>query len=221
MRRHPRVHGLISAHLKRALLQAAFDVVLLKWRSVEQIPGKGPSIRCLTRKDKSTGLDETLLVSFRTSQNGWIAFTRDPSDTFWKALQDVSIVIVSCVEDPRSPRHALVHVFDSWELQERFDRAYRARRNEGAAIKPGTGVWLSLYDEEANSPVAYVGAGEGLASPPRHKVPLRKYLPSATGKALSSTGAQSRPGLTIPEARRQLALSLGVRESAIKIIVET
>jgi hypothetical protein len=77
-----------------------------------------------------------------------------------------------------------------------------------------------------------VGAGAGLAYPAIGVLDLTKSsLPTGHGEdfdeeadgseeATTDASAHAEEALTIPEAKRRLAVSLGVPESAIKITIE-
>ena len=213
--RHPRLHKLDSVQLKRALLKSAVEALESPHTKVLRRVGSGPSAYIVSEQNETNvPYDAIEPITIRTSQTRWIAFTRDPSDSFWQVLTDAFTVIVSTVDNPLDPSYALVHKFDANDIVARMDRAYEALKKSGRIIKPGIGVWISLYDREQATPVQYVGAGAGIVSPPIAKVPLKKYFPSGFRDS-------SPDHLTIPEARRRLALTLGVPESAIRIAVET
>ena len=107
-------------------------------------------------------------------------------------------------------------------------------RSSGHTLPLGRGVWLPLYLPDAESPPAQVGGGAGLAHPAIARVPLRPPgAPGATpleiegsdetdeGDDLNVDESDSdNVPLTIGEAKRRLALSLGVDPSSIKITVE-
>ena len=153
-----------------------------------------------------------------------IAFPRNRTDDGWATLEGVDYVVASSVDDRDNPQSVLVHMIDADEMRERFGRAYAARRRAGHSMPPGRGIWISLYEKEANQPVSLVGAGAGIAHPPIAKVPLG-------GEYLTETGAQAEvgpqdtrpnePHLSISEAKRRLALSLGVNETDIKITISS
>ena len=78
---------------------------------------------------------------------------------------------------------------------------------------------FQLYDEEANDPVSHVGAGAGLAHPPIAKLSLTGAM-HAEEMDPQDLEAEEEP-LTIAEAKRRLALSLGVNEADIKITISS
>ena len=168
---------------------------------------------------------ESKLAAIRTTQDRWIAFSRTSDDTRWATLSDVDVVVVASV-DPGDPRFARIHKFDADELQGRFDRAYAARLAANHTIPVGRGVWIALYENEASYPVALVGAGAGIASPPIARVPLTEVTapadssPAATAAPAANASAPDERALTIAEAKAGLARSFGVAPSNIKITVE-
>lgn len=166
----------------------------------------------------------TKTVSIRTSQDTWIAFPRNGTDDAWATLADVDFVMASTVDDRDNPRFAQVHLIEGDEMRARFDRAYAARKKAGYSMPLGRGIWLSLYDKEAHVPVTLVGAGAGLDHPPIAKVPLtdqKDYKAIAqTNEELDPKDVELEdPPLTIREAKRRLALSLGVNEEDVTITI--
>jgi hypothetical protein len=184
------------------------------WK-VERIPGIGKSsVRRITKSGKSRK------VSIRTSQDAWIAFPRNKADNAWVTLSDVDLVLAVSVDDGHDPKFAQVHMIEADEMRQRFDRAYRARIAAGYSIPLGRGVWVSLYHPDAIDPVTHVGGGAGLDHPPIARVPLE---PEESGSHLIDETKDLDNGdkpLTIAEAKRRLAMTLGVDPSSIKITVE-
>jgi len=91
-----------------------------------------------------------------------------------------------------------------------------------------------LYREEEENPVNLVGAGAGLTNPPIARVPLknervdsseprRKLRAVALLRALNSNMPHVAEDirLSIPEAKRLLAISFGVNEGDIKITISS
>jgi hypothetical protein len=109
-------------------------------------------------------------------------------------------------------------------MRDRFNRAYAARKKAGHTIPIGRGVWVSLYLPEAKDPVSHIGAGAGLKYPAIAKVPLSPELLAATKATNVEDEAERRaakePPLSIAEAKRRLAITLGVDPANIKITVE-
>jgi len=104
------------------------------------------------------------------------------------------------------------------DILKRFDRAYKARLEADHALDAGRGIWLSLYDVETTKPVRLVGAGAGLDNEPIARVELWSEQRADEGLKVQSH-AEVGP-LTIFEAKRGLALSLGVDSANIRILIE-
>jgi hypothetical protein len=197
---------------------------------VERIPraGKG-SLRRITKD----GVSRTATI--RTSQDAWFAFPRNSQDTGWSTLEDADVVVVASLTE-KGGSHANVHVMDGNDIRERFDRARAARLKAHHVMPAERGIWLSLYNPEADEPVSMVGAGAGLAFKPIvENIPVVIDEPAptngadadsdaedgedATSEAQSPTDPEDAP-LTIAEAKRRLALAFGVDPGAIKITIE-
>jgi len=205
--------------IRGKLFQAALKALKDEGWTVERIAGSGKaSVRRITKGKLAK------VVSIRTTQDQWIAFPRTPDDNAWATLQDVDCVVASSVDDYDNPQFAQVHKIPGDEMRRRFDKAYAARKKANHVVPVGRGVWLSLYEKEANEPVSYVGGGIGLAYPAIARVPLSDMSGDSTSQAtaddLGDDGATEAP-LTIAEAKRRLALSLGVNESDIKITISS
>ncbi|HTX48145.1 MAG TPA: hypothetical protein VME40_02030 [Caulobacteraceae bacterium] len=181
---------------------------------------------------------ETHKVSIRTSQDAWIAFPRDRAGKDgWVTLDEVDFVVAASVNDKHNPTEARIHLIPGDDARDRFNRAYAARKAAHHTLPAGRGIWVSLYERDAADPVTHVGAGAGLAHAPIGVLDLtRQALPSGEGDgaddpddedeaptpppaAAGALAADTAP-LTIPEAKRRLAQSLGVPETAIKITIK-
>ena len=197
------------------------------WK-VERVPGAGKS--SMRRISKG---QESKKVSIRTTQDLWIAFPRDRHDKSWVTLSEVDAVVAVSVDDYYNPRFAQAHMIPGDEMRERFDRAYAARLKAGHKIPIGRGVWVSIYIPDSDKTPTHVGAGAGLAHPPIKRVPLNSSgLDSSPhsqgaggGNPISlhpqvAASASGEPPLSIPDAKRRLAITLGVDPSQIKIIVD-
>lgn len=195
--------------------------------TVSRVPRGGKaSLRLITKGRESHK------VSIRTSQDAWIAFPRKTKADGWVTLDDVDYVVAVSVNDRHNPTQARVHMIPGDDARARFDRAYAARKAANHTLPPGRGIWLSLYDRETNNPVSLVGAGMGLDYKPLAVLDLTKAsLPTGTDRpdeegaededdGSTVAEASSSMPLTIPEAKRRLAETLGVPESAIKITIE-
>lgn len=194
--------------------------------AVSRVPRGGKaSLRLITKGKRSHK------VSIRTSQDAWIAFPRKTGSEGWVTLDDVDFVVAVSVNDRHDPTVARVHMIPGEEARSRFNRAYEARKAAQHTLPDGRGIWLSLYDKDESDPVSHVGGGMGLDYEPIAVLDLSKSSLPAGADADEDDGAEdeaaaapisnAREGnLSIPEAKRLLALSLGVPENAIKISVE-
>jgi hypothetical protein len=203
--------------LRAELFQIAIEALERQGWTVERIAREGKSsVRRITKGGIANK------VSIRTSQDTWIAFPRNKKDDAWATLRDVDYVVASSVDDRDNPRFAHVHMIDGNEMRARFDRAYAARQNAGYNLQIGRGIWVSLYEQEANDPVTHVGAGAGLAHPPIARVLLTGERPTGAieGPGVEDVEVEEAP-LTIAEAKRRLAISLGVNETDIKITISS
>ena len=205
--------------IRRRLFEIGIEALEKAGWNVERVQGAGKSSLRRIRKGS-----ETKLVSIRTTQDTWIAFPRDKQDERWTTLSDADLVLAVSVDDAEQPRYAQAHLIGGEEMRARFDRAYQARRSAGHTIPVGRGVWISLYQEEARDPVNRVGAGAGLTNQAIYRTSLDKLGPEVQEEEVKpaeavQTGA-TRDDLTISEAKRRLALTLGVEPSSVKIVIE-
>lgn len=184
------------------------------WTVERVAKGGKASLRRITKGNESK------LVSIRTTQDTWIAFPRDKMDSKWVTLSDVDLVAAVSVDDPETPQFAQIHLLDADDVRARFDRAYAARIEAGYKIPVGRGVWVSLYHPEGNDPVTHVGAGAGLASAPIAKVALASQKSLAQQEPVQMHDGALEEGLTIPEAKRRLALTFGIDPDNVKITIE-
>lgn len=214
----------VSAHeikirRRRRLFQVGLEALRKEGWRVERVQGSGKSsLRRITKRGESK------LVTIRTTQDTWIAFPREEDDTDWVTLADADFVMAVSVDDADEPRFAQAHLIDGNEMRDRFDRAYQARLDAGHSIPARRGVWVSLYQNEAQDPVNRVGAGAGLAHPPVLRLPLDGPAPDeGTDDVEGFEDADSEGGdesLTIAEAKRRLALTFGVDPSSVTITIE-
>ncbi len=206
--------------LRKRLVSAALDTLDRQGWKVARVDGIG-----MGRVRRVTKNGTTRLAAIRTTQDTWIAFPRNEDDTKWVTLSDVDMVVIASVDDPNNPKFAKVHIVEAKEMRDRFDRAYAARLAAGHTIPLGRGVWVSLYQDEGTSPVQLVGAGVGNVHPEIARVPLDgsgapEVSPLTEPTHRSNEQIANEDKLTIAEAKRRLALSLGVDASSIKITVE-
>jgi len=183
------------------------------WR-VKRERGLGKSsVRRIEQEDKS------LLVSIRTSQDQFIAFPPKPNGGGWVTLDEVNVVLAVSVDGNVPPNDALVHWLEAKEMRQRFDRAAKARRAEGYRERPGRGIWLPLYIPDDGKVVRFVGGGAGLDHPEIARVPIKADV-SVTRATVPPEPNPLSGALTMNDAKRGLALTFGVPESAIRITIE-
>lgn len=210
-------------NMKTHLFQTAVEALEKEGWKVERVQGSGKSsVRRITK-----GRDSKV-VSIRTTQDTWIAFPRIEGDKGWRTLDEVDAVVPVSVDDRDNPKFAKVHLIDGDEMRDRFNRAYEARVKAGHSIPVGRGVWVSLYLPEAKDPVTHVGAGAGLKFPPIAVVPLPAESDLAAPQDQKNTKEQpplaaqddDEAPLSMADAKRRLAKTLGVEVANIKITVE-
>lgn len=199
--------------MKTQLFQAGVRALEGLGYKVERVLGSGKSSVRRIVKGK-----ESKVVSIRTTQDTWIAFPRTDHDKGWRTLDEVDLVVAVSVDDPDNPKFAKVHMLGGDEMRDRFNRAYAARKRAGHTIPIGRGVWVSLYIPESNDPVSHVGAGAGLKTPPIATIPL-VYDARPVIETAADVENDFEP-LSIPEAKRRLAITLGVKPENIKIMVD-
>jgi len=201
---------------KSLLFEIGLETLREQGWTIERVPMGKSSVRRITKDGTSK------IVSIRTTQDTWIAFPRDKSDTSWVTLGDVEAVVAVSVDDPVNPKFAQVYMIDGEEMRDRFDRAYKARLKAGHSIPVGRGVWVSLYHDEDSTP-SHVGGGAGNVHKAIKRVPLKaEVLASAVVVNESSEASyeNKEAPLTLQDAKRRLATTLGVDPSNIKIIID-
>ena len=214
--------------IRKALFLAAVKALEGQGYKVDRVSRIGKSsVRRITKN----GISKT--VSIRTTQDMWIAFPRNDKNDGWGTLEGVDFVVAASVDKPDDPRKAKIHMIPADEMRARFDRNYAARIKAGYAMHDGRGVWVSLYYPEASDPVTHVGAGAGLKYPAIMEAPLTPDTAAQPGTGdtegadeddagdAATPGTSGEPPLTIAEAKRRLALTLGVNVDDIKIIISS
>jgi hypothetical protein len=197
------------------LFQIGVETLVQRGWKVERMPGIGKaSVRRITSGEESR------TVSIRTSQDTWLAFPRNKQDNGWITLSEVDVVLAVSVDDRDAPRFAQVHMIEADEMRRRFDRAYAARNAAGYSIPLGRGVWVSLYHPDATDPVTHVGGGVGLDHPPIARVLLQPEDLDSDVIVQAKHQLNGDKPLTIAEAKRRLAMTLGVDPANVKITVE-
>jgi len=214
--------NIFSTPEKRERKKRLFEIGLTTlqkqgWTITKEKLGKA-SVRRISKDGHSK------LVSIRTTQDQWIAFPPKPKQDGWITLDDVDAVVAVSVDSNDPPREALVHWLPADEMRKRFDAALKARVTANRVQPDRRGVWIPLYEREADNleNVSYVGGGAGLDYPAIARVPIDGGVSapaSVTAEGVDDDDSNDDL-LTIGEAKRRLARTLGVPESAIKVIVE-
>lgn len=209
------IYGDPKKHVRKVEL---FDIAVQELQNagytVGRIPRSGKSsLRLLTKDRKS------VVATIRTTQDTWIAFPRNDDDTAWNTLKEAEVVVAASVDDRDNPRNANIHIIPADEMRARFDRSREAKIKAGHVMPKGRGVWLSLYDKEANHPVSHVGAGAGIAYPPIATVPLDGTGQAPETKVQPPIQTSTQERFTIADAKRKLAAFYEVPEAAITITI--
>ena len=184
------------------------------WR-VERILGIGKSsVRRIVKGDKQH------TVSIRTTQDCWIAFPRNNDDSGWATLDDVDYVVAVTVDEKEDPKKGMAFMLEGDEMRERFDRAYRARLDAGHSIPIGRGVWVSMFVAEDPKVPSTVGGGIAIGKKPLLETKLVAATEAAATEVPMPPALPEEVPLTIAEAKRRLAESLGIEPEKIKIMIE-
>ncbi|OWO92519.1 hypothetical protein B5E41_22440 [Rhizobium esperanzae] len=212
----------------KRLFEIGIEYLEREGYEISRVPRAGKKSLRRVKKGK-----EEFNVAVRTSQDQWFAFPRNDSTGKWLGMDDVDvqrvIVVALNTREEGKEKIALVHDFKASEVRDRLNKNYRARHAANPNIDISHGNWISLYNEEVSEPTSYVGAGIGLAFPPCDRVPLfgvasndveEEDLADADEPMPAASAPVIDEPLTIPEAKRRLALTFGVDPSAIKILVE-
>lgn len=211
---HPKKH-----ERKKRLFEIGVEALQKHgWTVTKEKMGKS-SVRRISKNGDSK------LVSIRTTQDQWIAFPPKPDRKGWITLDDVDVVVAVSVDDHDPPREALVHMLPADDMRERFGAALKARVAANRVQPDRRGVWIPLYEREDDNRenVSYIGGGAGLDHPAIARVPISGggiAPPPVAGDEVNDGDGHDDDLLTIAEAKRRLARTLGVPESSIKIMVE-
>lgn len=204
---------------KKRLFQIGVETLQKRGWSVTKEKGLGKSSVRRISKD-----GESKLASIRTTQDQWIAFPPKPKRKGWITLDDVDVVVAVSVDGNEPPREALVHWLPADDMRKRFDSALKARLDADRVQPDRRGVWIPLYEraDDNRENVSYIGGGAGLDYPPIAHVPMNGGVATKPAEDNEDDEEEDHPDelLTIAEAKRRLALTLGVPESSIKIMVE-
>lgn len=200
--------------LRRRLFRLGEEALEREGWRIERVPGSGKaSVRRIVRNGESQ------IVSIRTTQDTWIAFPRSTDDKGWVTLDDVDTVIAVTVDDRDAPKWAAAYKVSAQEMRQRFDRAYRARKNAGHSVPAGRGIWVSMFAKEDPAVVGTIGGGIAVGKNPMLRVGLSENTESDELPETVAAAPVEAP-LTIAEAKRRIALSFGVDPEKVKILIE-
>lgn len=212
----------------RLMVEAAKRGAMADGYALDRVPGRGLSNVWMVTKDGTSQK-----ASIRTTRDRWIAFPPLENGKKWKTLDQVDLVIVATVDDREDPRNVEVYIFPAAEVRKRFDASYAARVAAGQTMRNNFGMWVALDPKKRNSP-ADIGSGIVDHYKPVAVIPIANLLEDAlaggtsdeeVAEAAFADGVpveeiDNDPPLTIPEAKRRLALTLGLKPENIKITVE-
>lgn len=202
-----------SGERKKYLFQIGLKALEKNGWAVQQTQDtEKPSLRCITKGGKKKW------VVICTSQSTRIRFSRKHDDSGWKTLDDSEIVVAVSVDSREKPQFAQVHLINSDELQQRFDRAYKARLKSRKKVAKSWGSSIHLYKQDDENTLSHIGAGAGLDNPAIFKIPLNKKFADKITK--NNHTEKVSQGITTTEAKQQLALKYGVKPKNVKITIE-
>jgi hypothetical protein len=139
----------------RLMVSAAIEGAKLSGYEMKKQPGRG-----LSNTWEMTKGGSTKVASVRTTRDRWIAFPPLEKGTRWKTLDDVDLVLVSAVDDPKNPQNVDVYLFPADVVRKRFDDSYAARIENGHTVRDDYGMWVLL---DAGDPSIPTQVGSGLA----------------------------------------------------------
>ena len=124
------------------------------------------------------------------------------------------------VDEKEDPKHGMAFVVGADEMRERFNRTYRARLEAGHSIPVGRGEWVSMFVAEDTNVPSTVGGGIAIGKEPLLKMKLDAASDIGVTEVPTPPAQTEDAPLTIAEAKRRLAKSLGIDPEKIKIIIE-
>ena len=217
------LEGLSETVKWRLMVEAAKRGAIAAGYTLDRMPGRGLSNVWMITKGGTSQK-----ASIRTTRDRWIAFPPLEKGKKWKTLDQVDLVIVATVNDRDDPRNVEVYIFPQAEVRKRFDASYAARVAAGQRTGDNFGMWVARDQRGRNSP-ADVGSGIVDQYKPVAVIPIADLLTDVQAGVVSNDEVgddrpadeiENDPPLTIPEAKRRLALTLGCNPENIKIIVE-
>lgn len=139
----------------RLMVRAAVEGAKQSGYELKKQPGRGLSNTWEMAK-KGTAK----VASVRTTRDRWIAFPPLKKGKHWKTLDDVDLVLVSAVDDPKNPQNVDVYLFPADVVRKRFDDSYAARIKNGHTVRDDYGMWVWL---DSGDPSIATQVGSGLA----------------------------------------------------------
>lgn len=136
-------------------------------------------------------------VSFRTSQDRWLAYAPMDNGTKWKTLSEVDVVTLAVVNNVENPQTIQVYDFPAAEVLKRFDAAYKARAAAGNQMRDGWGMWINLEPDTRDLAVA-VGSGLVADYPMVAEYQIQDMLPSGEIDTQASDEEGERPAEVDP-----------------------
>jgi len=188
---------------KREILPSIHEILRRRYGELTLISGQG-----IARGERvGFTLDgKQVRGVIKTSTGGRISFGRLEKGK-WSGLEDSDFVIIVAPTGFHSDDH-MVSMFDRDTMREVFDANQAAQKNAGMGDLPN---WVAPFHEEGRG-ARGIGDGFGL------RALWTEPLSPAPSSAFPAARRPKR-GLTIPEAKKQLAESLEVPVEAIEIIV--
>ena len=179
---------------------------------------------------------ESKILAIRTTQNELVGFNRSETKDGWQTLDfgredepsKVEDVVFVSIDKERTLIR--VHKIPVKDVREHFDKAFKIREEKASqeGKTPPKLLFLPLYKPEIKGKPKTTGWGLGLEEDTLIKEFDFKTSETAGDEHNSAHHVQSihpsqnvpnEPGLTISEAKKRLAESLGVEPDCIKISI--
>lgn len=208
----------------RLMVSAAVEGAKRSGYELKKQPGRGLSNTWAVTKD-----GETKVASVRTTRDRWIAFPPLEKGTRWKTLDDVDLVLVSAVDDPKNPQNVDVYLFPADIVRKRFDDSYAARIENGHTVRDDYGMWVWLDSGDPSIPTQ-VGSGLADEFPAIARFTIDELEVSVSGPAArevedamiehdvtSETPNFTTVGEVLAWARTEIAKLSGMASEAIRL----
>jgi hypothetical protein len=208
----------------RLMVSAAVEGAKRSGYELKKQPGRGLSNTWAMTKGGSTKV-----ASVRTTRDRWIAFPPLDKGTRWKTLDDVDLVLVSAVDDPKNPQNVDVYLFPADVVRKRFDDSYAARIENGHTVRDDYGMWVWLDSGDPSIPTQ-VGSGLADEFPAIARFTIDELEASALSPAMrevedtmiqhdvtSETPNFTTVGEVLAWARTEIAKLSGMASEAIRL----